>query len=246
MARPRPHLRNAPIVEAVIDFRVLQAEGSASDVFADLGGVIGDGYRERSVIQSIQGRFGLDRGQVVNQTTLNPAIGWQYRADTFVAQFRIDGFTFSKLKPYTTWEEVSLEAFRLWDVYKRLAKPEQVARIAVRYINRLMLPAPVELGQYLEAPPLLPAPIPQTIRGFLSRLVVTDTDRNASATIVQALEEASLDPSMIPLLLDIDAYEEVVLAPDDPTMPALFEQLRALKNEIFYASITERTVEIYA
>ena len=245
MAKPRPHLRNAPIVEAVIDFRVLQREGLAAEVFAHLGELIGSRYGKGSVMQSIEGRFGLDRGQLINQTTVKPAVGWQYRTDTYVTQFRVDGFTFSKLQPYTTWEEVFGEAFRLWNIYIMQAQPLEVSRIAVRYINRLGVPGPTDLRQYLEAPPLLPPQLPQKLRAFLSRLLVEDSSRRASAVLVQALEE-SLDPSLIPLLLDIDAYREVALPPKDTALPDLFQQLRELKNEIFYASVTEKTVEMYA
>jgi uncharacterized protein (TIGR04255 family) len=62
--------------------------------------------------------------------------------------------------------------------------------------------------------------------------------------IVQALER-SVDPSVVSLLLDIDAFREEVAAPDDPALPTAFEQLRQLKNEIFFASITETTAEMY-
>jgi uncharacterized protein (TIGR04255 family) len=157
----------------------------------------------------------------------------------------VDGFTFSKIEPYTTWEEVSLEAFRLWKVYVEAAKPKGISRVAVRYINRMRLPAVKDLGEYLEAPPQLPSPIPQSVREFLTRVYVRDDKRNTSAVIVQALEPR-IDPNALSLLLDIDAFREVSEAPDDPGLPSVFQELRELKNDIFYASITEKIVEKYA
>jgi uncharacterized protein (TIGR04255 family) len=166
-----------------------------------------------------------------------------YQAKAAIAQFRVDGFTFSKLEPYTTWEEVFGEALRLWNIYVHIAQPLETWRVAVRYINRLRFPAPAELGQYLEAPPVLPAPIPQRIREFLIRAVVDDPERNLSAIVIEASE--SLDPNMVQVLLDIDAFREAAIAPNDPSLIETFEQLRTLKNQIFFASITERTVEMY-
>jgi uncharacterized protein (TIGR04255 family) len=196
-------------------------------------------------MQSIEARFGINAGQVLEPKQVQMAIGWVYTGDAAIAQFRVDGFTFSKLEPYTTWEEVFGEAGRLWEIYVQTARPVEISRVAVRYINRLRLPGPAELRDYLEAPPVLPPPIPQTVREFLTRVVVEDTQHASSAIVIQALE-ASFDPAIVPLLLDTDAFRDVSLPPNDPSVPAIFEALRRLKNDIFFATITERTVEMYA
>jgi len=35
------------------------------------------------------------------------------------------------------------------------------------------------------------------------------------------------------------------LAPEDSSLSEIFERLRALKNDVFFASLTEKTVEMY-
>lgn len=247
MAKPREHLSRAPIAEALIDIRVLPREGIAADVFIPLKNNLANTYPKSSPMRSFEARFQMDQGKVSAENTVQSNVGWLFEAQgrKSVAQFRVDGFTYNKLQPYTRWEDVFSEAYRLWHLYVDTAKPLEVTRMAVRYLNRLQLPAATELRDYLEAPPLLPAPIPQTIREFLTRVVVFDTNRNASAIITQALE-AALDVRVTPVLLDIDAFREAAIRPDDASMPQIFEQLRRLKNDIFYASITEKTVEMYA
>jgi uncharacterized protein (TIGR04255 family) len=244
MAHMREHLRNAPIVEAVIDFRVVPQEEVSAETFAGLRTSIGENYAQEASIQSIEARFGVVHGMPLKPWQMQTDLGYRYQTATEVAQFRVDGFTFSKLERYTTWREVSSEAFRLWKVYFDLAKPRHVARVAVRYINRMRLPDVKDLGEYLEEPPKLPEPIPQRIREFLTRVYVEDDKRNASAIIVQAIEPR-VDPTAISLLLDIDAFRDVNLEPDDLALPAIFGELRQLKNEIFFASITETTARIY-
>jgi uncharacterized protein (TIGR04255 family) len=236
-------LTNAPIAEAVLDMRVLRREGVDAAQFSGLAESLGPGYGQSAPMHSIEARFGIDRGRPVGPTQVQAAVGWVYQTAGAVVQFRVDGFTFSKLEPYTNWESVFGEADRLWRIYVKIARPLEISRVAVRYINRLRLPGPAELRQYLEAPPVLPPPIPQAVREFLTRVVVDDGD-HASAILIQALE-ASLDPATVPLLLDIDAFREVSLAPEDPSVAGIFEQLRRLKNDIFFASVTERTVEMY-
>ena len=245
MARPREHLQNAPIVEAVIDFRVPRQEHVSAETFANIGSFLGEHYRKSGSIQSIEARFGVVQGRAMDPQQMQTNLGWRYQTASEIAQFSMDGFTFSKIKPYTTWGEVSSEAFRLWKVYANLAKPRQVSRVGVRYINRMPLPDVKDLGEYLEAPPRLPEPIPQSVRDFLTRVHVRDDRRNASAIIVQALELRN-EPNAISLLLDIDAFSEVNEAPDFPGLTSIFEQLRQLKNAIFFASITDKTAEIYA
>lgn len=245
MARPRKHLSHAPIAEAIIDFRVPRLEQVTADAFSKLDASIGEQYAKKSPIRLFQGYFGVDNGRLVDPSQSQIDLGWRYQTEHEVAQFRVDGFTFSKIEPYTTWEEVFSEALRLWEVYLRVAKPAQVSRLAVRYINRMQLTGVADIGRYLEAPPTLPPPIPQLLREFLTRVYVDDNGTGASAVIVQALEK-SIDPNMFSILLDIDAFREVPLPPDDPSLQEIFERLRKLKNEIFYASVTEKTVEIYA
>ena len=244
MARLREHLRNAPIAEAIIDLRVPRLEHVTAAAFSNLEASIGEQYAKKSPIRLFQGYFGVDNGRLVEPSQSQLDLGWRYQTEHEVAQFRVDGFTFSKLERYTTWEQVFAEAYRLWEIYRRLAAPAQVSRVAVRYINRMQLTGMVDIGQYLEAPPVLPAPIPQRLREFLTRVYIDDDRTNNSAVIVQALEPP-VDPNTASILLDIDAFRQVSLQPDDPSLPEIFEQLRKLKNDIFYASITETTAEMY-
>jgi uncharacterized protein (TIGR04255 family) len=244
MARPREHLRNAPIVEALIDFRVSHSKQVSPDIFSNLGTSIGEQYARTSQIRLFQGYFGVDNGRLIDPSQSQIDLGWRYQTGQEVAQFRVDGFTFSKIEPYTTWEEVFTEAIRLWGIYCQLTEPAQVSRLAVRYINRMRLTGTTDIGKYLEAPPILPTPVPQRLREFLTRVYVDDDRTGASAVIIQALEPP-VDPNATSILLDIDAFRQVSLTPDDPSLPEIFEQLRSLKNDIFYASITETTAEIY-
>lgn len=246
MANRRAHLRNAPIVEALVDFRVALRPDASAEAFANLQQLLGDTYSNPRPIQSIHARFGMAEGRWVNTPPVQAQVGWRYLTQGAVAQFRLDGFTFNKLEPYTTWEQVFGEASRLWQIYLQAAHPTEISRLAVRYINRMRVPAPADLENYLEAPPQLPQPIPQRVTEFLSRVVVEDGRRRASAIILQALE-ASLEPATVSLLLDIDAFRgDLAMQPNDPTLLETFVALRDLKNEVFYAMITERTVEMYA
>jgi uncharacterized protein (TIGR04255 family) len=246
MAKRREHLNKAPIVESIIDFRVIPRDGVSANDFNALRSEVGAAYSDASPMQSVEARFGVDHGKLLEPTAVQVPIGIAFKGQTQIAQFRIDGFTFNKLEPYTSWNEVFSEALRLWRIYVSAAKPLEISRVAVRYINRLRLPGPTELREYLEAAPTLPPPISPRIQQYLTRIVIKDQERDASAIIIQALEP-SLDKLTVPLLFDVDAFrDDADLNPDDELIEPTFEKLRDLKNEIFFASLTERTVEMYA
>lgn len=247
MAAPRKHLSRAPIEEALIDFRVRAPEGLSSTGLLPLAEQVVDRYPIKEELRSFTTTLQLQQGVTTPPQTAERATGWVLRSPDrlCVVQASIQGFTFSRLRPYTRWDEVWAETLRLWQVYVAVAQPLEVTRLATRYINRLQLPIGAGPEVYLSAPPVIPAPAPSAIQGFLSRVQTFDPGQRASAIITQAMEPgvASVGAS---LLLDIDAFQLVTLAPGDPQkIELVVGGLRALKNIIFFASITEAAAENY-
>jgi uncharacterized protein (TIGR04255 family) len=159
-----------------------------------------------------------------------------------IAQFRVDGFTFNRLHPYTSWEELFPQAMDLWRVYSSIAKPDVITRLAVRYVNRIVLPAgPTAFETYLRTAPVIPPELPQYISGFLTRVTIHDPQTDIGAHVAQALE-ASPPGNRLAVILDIDAYKQREFPTDDPAIEQTFDQLRAFKNLIFFNSLTDDTI----
>jgi len=130
-------------------------------------------------------------------------------------------------------------------MYVEAAKPQEVSRIAVRYINRLLLPG-YDLSVYLKAGPALAEGWPTDIRAFLSRVVLLEPERDIVANVVQALEpQTAPGQSTTPVIFDIDVFQEVPLVPDDMTIPGRFARLREMKNRIFFKGITTEGIELF-
>ncbi|MBC8419651.1 MAG: TIGR04255 family protein [Desulfobacterales bacterium] len=247
MAEPR-HLNNAPIREAIIDFRVkLPSEFRVSE-FLSLREQIGDRFPKFKERRSFKGEFKIAPGKPISTKAEEHGIhGYFFITDDEkkIAQFRIDGFTFSRLKPYTYWEEIFDEAKELWALYVDAAKPQSVARIAVRYINQLDIPLPItDFSIFLTAPPYIPDSLSCAISGFLTKITTYFPELDIKANIIQALEK-SKEANYISLILDIDVYKSQDFSPDSEDMWAFFEQFRELKNRIFFQSITEETARLF-
>ena len=242
------HLDNAPITEAIIDLRARLLSGFQVKEFSSLRETLHDRYSDVKETRLITGAFGIRAGKPVVQPPEDKGVdGYLFKSadNTKVAQFKKEGFTFSRLKPYTHWEDVLAEAKNLWKFYVAKASPELVTRIAVRYINHLKIPLPInDFSEYLTVPPRVPDNVPQNVGSFLSRVVVRDLQLDIAANITQALEKG-VDPNYATIILDIDVYKRGEFDVDGDDIWPIFMQLRDLKNRIFFGSITEKTVRLF-
>ena len=153
--------------------------------------------------------------------------------------------TFSRLAPYTEWDEVSSEAETFWRMFLEAVAPEVVTRIAVRYINHIRLPHPIaNIDDYFTSLPQVPEALPQVFSSFLSRVTLFEGERQFSAHVSHALVD-DIDSDRLGVILDIDAFHEGVLDPTPELLWETFEGLREFKNLIFFESITEKTAEMF-
>ncbi len=245
MARER-HLNNAPIVEAIIDFRVMLSPDFDPKIFASIKENLHTKYPKVQVGHMISGSIKIKDDKPIIEPPEDMGIkGYKFTSDDGkeVAQFRIDGFTFSRLHPYTKWEQVLEEAKRLWKLYASKASPKAINRIAVHYINRLDIPSPVEdFADYLTSPPVLPSRLPQELSQYLFRLVIHENE--LSAGIVQTLVK-SPKKKHIGIIMDIDVFKASKGGINEDGIWPTFDRLRELKNRIFFNLITEKTARLF-
>lgn len=253
MSNPRdqgeyPTLPHAPITEALIDVRVQSREGVTADSFVTLPESVRNQFSAGQRIETLEARLGFDDGgrplaAVQQQQHLGFMFRNAERADA--VQFRTDGFTYNKLFPYTNWNDIYPRAMALWGAYVQLARPVQVVRLAVRYINKIKLKLPIsDIADFLKTPPTLPPTLPQQIRHFLTRVVLYDSELELSAVVTQALETPIAQDHII-VLFDTDAFRDMSLPVDAPAIADTFQALRGLKNRIFFESLTLGTLELF-
>jgi uncharacterized protein (TIGR04255 family) len=124
----RRHYNNAPITEAVIDIQVENVEGrdlKNVTIFADR---LKEEFPTRLPVFQLQMGFQADAlggGHQFSNDQQN--LGWRLNSKSRprVLQIRTNGFTYSHLPPYTTWEEFSAEASDLWSQYVEISPKSQ-------------------------------------------------------------------------------------------------------------------------
>ena len=243
-----PLLRNAPITEAIIDIRIKLKEDFKAERFLTLYDAISSQYPEKKTRHKWEGRFEFKKGEGPISSGAETIDGYIFTAvdSKQIFQARIDGFTFNRLRPYEKWETFRDEAFRLWKLYRELVSPE-IFRVAVRFTNKFdipIFPQPMlDFNEYLTAAPIVPEGLPQGVNSFLTRVVIHDPGLDATAIITQAFEQI-VDPKFLPIILDIDVFQQKEIVSEEEAWQML-EELRHFKNKIFFTSITEKARRLF-
>ncbi len=248
MARQR-HLPHAPITEALIDIHVEPRHDLTFPALQQTIATPEFGYYVKNPISQEMFAFKLTLDGEQPQTTAEASqIGLRLHShdEKYVAQCRLSGFTLSRLRPYEEWSTLIREAKHVWAIYTERLAPVRVTRVATRFINNLQLP--MRLGgsfqEYLHKLVDVPDEAPQAVASFLQRFQLVDVQSNALVNLTLALESTpTLGPA--PVVIDVDAFIEKDLDPGGVELWVILEQLRALKNQCFFGSLTERAAELY-
>ena len=242
MSKSRRYAK-APITEAVIDLKVKFATPVSMDALTRLSLSESDRYPTRNIRLRVFSQF--TAGAQVGSATQQKETGFICRDkdERQVYQCTLEGFTFSRLAPYDRWEPFRDESKRLWDLYRGALPIEKIERVAVRYINRLNLPADSELQDYLRTFPELSKDLPQDLNEFFMRLETRASDPDASVVITQTTLPA-VQSETRSLILDDDIYREANVPQDEDSLWELIEGFRDHKNRVFEACITDKLREL--
>jgi len=237
-------LARPPIREALID---IQLANQLPLPFAELlQSKTMAGYEKKQPIKV--GQVRVDLGPEVMQTQgTQELFGWRFESadGSKVIQLRRDGVGVSVIKGYRDWNQIRTIASEVWDRYIEWGNRPTVHRLATHYINVLELPlAHIDFDDYLTGAPRIPEGLPQTLNYFLERLIVP-FDPPVIAIVTQALEPPT--QTHVPVILDIEVRASLAepLPSDSPKIWNILDQLRTIKNSVFFSWVTERALEPY-
>lgn len=244
MTAQRPY-QKPPITEAIIDLRVeLPPEISLTELNKAYGGE----EATYPSVEQLHTAFGqMQIGPQVSATAGSQHIGYLFRSGDGkrICQARLNGFTMSRLAPYENWNALCDEARRLWDLYRSVAKPSKLTRLAVRYVNRIDIPLPLkDFKDYLRTVPEVSPDLPQGLAGYFMQLAIPLEDIKSLALINETIIEPA-SQNVVSVVLDIDIFRTTDLPADEEGTWAFFEELRFRKNQAFEACITDKARELF-
>lgn len=230
-------------VEPAPGFDVASCEARAEEFFA-----ASYPKKQTQFIQSAE--FTVNAAGGSHLLTGNGLAGFLFRSadEKQIVQVKAGGFAFNRLAPYDSMDAWLPEAKQRWSEYLQIVRPARIRRVALRYINRLMLPlradGNLELSEYLTTGPKLADEARFRLSGFLHQHQIVDADTGFSATILQTLQP--LEGGCLPVIFDIEVYRsEARLEPGSDELWTIIQDLRMLKNRIFTMSLTPQCLSLF-
>lgn len=236
-----PTLSRPPIVEGLIDFRVERDPSLTVEQLKTACDELAEEFPSRQERHRWSGEITLSAAAGASLSASIPeADGIILRStdDKWVVQFRLDGFTVSRLEPYGSWDDLVNKSVELWDKYVAVAKPARILRVATRFLNRINLPTNEHFDSTFSTVFAIAPELPQAVAGFLLRVVIPFEPEQALAILTQSLEANTTD-----CVFDLDVFAEQSGGFSPLEAWKKLEALREVKNRLFFGSLTPAAVE---
>jgi uncharacterized protein (TIGR04255 family) len=241
------HYPKAPITEAIIDLRVEpRSDVRLEDLQRARAGIEEQYSREERLFEAV-GMVTVKAGVSATASAEQKQSGFKFPShdQKYIWQSRWNGFTLSRLEPYESWDPFRDEARRIWKMYREATRPTSIQRLAVRYINRVDVPAGrVDLKDYFRTSPEVSPELPQQLSGFFLQLRIPQDDLSGEVLINQTTIAPARD-GVVSVVLDVDLFRSEDVPQDEREIWEYFERLHDRKNEIFEACITDRARELF-
>jgi uncharacterized protein (TIGR04255 family) len=243
-----PHLVQAPIVEAVIHWQALAQRWPAMEELRHDLARRSPEYVKVRPQHEFRHHVELNHPGGPDREQSSSSVTWQgFRLtsndERYVIQFLRGGVVFSRLDPYPDWARFEAAAWPFWEAFVTLCAPAGVQRIGVRFVNRIAVLKGRKPSDFLANMPKPPKGSSLQLESFLyqERYRVPETAYTVNVVRTQQPSSGSHDePNAV--ILDIDVSIEQPIDLDPEPMHARLAEMRQLKNEVFFRSITLKAV----
>src|SRR5260221_12762994 len=235
--------KRAPITEAVLELRYSHPVGK--DGAEKSAAMLAKDYFYNELEQNVN--FSLEGNVAKFQTTWEgKKLSSLDRAD--IAIFRTSAFVCSRLAPYLGWEEFIPRAQRAWAVSKKNTGQVDIARIGLRYVNRIDIPVregePFDIEDYLSFLPKTPDNFKLPMISYLVQSVRPLEADDCSLMLVSASVPSPL-LGTVSLALDLDVFRESNIPKREDELWALINRMRDHKNFVFESCVTDRARALF-
>jgi uncharacterized protein (TIGR04255 family) len=238
--------RRPPITEAVIGIRIVASVVDKAQQKV-VGRLKGD-YPHSQPLREVRIKLGGTEGPIELE---HKSQGYRLTNDdqTDVVLVVPDGVTIARLAPYPGWEGLRDRAQAVWKTWRDLTPHHAIARIGIRYINRIDIPVDrrpsIRLEDYIKLHPQIPPIGSGPILGYMMQVTLPTHDPKWRATITSAQVMPPPVPEHMSLLLDVDVSRTEDFSVNDGELWSVIDQARDIKNAIFEGCITDKARRLF-
>lgn len=236
-----PFLSKAPIVEAVLEIRTTPAASwdsnivtsKAKETFAE-----GYSYEDENMLEQTF-QFKPHPAEPLNISKIEwNGLRLTSQDKTEILKIIRDSYVFSKLKPYTGWEKFQERALDGWNIYRDIAGRQSIKRIGIRFINRIEFTND-ELPDLFSIYPMLVGKMTKEIAGYFQQNIYSFKGGEYQASYIQTIQPPAIGGGNPCVILDIDVYTAETLRIDEKEILSYLEQIRGMKNDIFFGAVKD-------
>jgi uncharacterized protein (TIGR04255 family) len=241
VVKEKMHIDKPPIVLSIVQFRYEKLENFNSKKIKELGEEIKKDFPvvSEAIVQNIRIDNTSETKFTLDSREIN---GVRFENNEKTAALIIDGskFTFESNLPYTNWLELSKIVRRMWELFSPSLDGLMLTGLSMRFLNRINLPIDfTDPSKYFTT-------FIQSSSGTHGintyQLKYTSTFNDCISHIGHSIEPAIGDK--ITYFFDIDVIKIKRINNQPEEIWPIFEELKTLKNNIFFDGITEETLKL--
>jgi uncharacterized protein (TIGR04255 family) len=234
---------NAPIIEATVDFA---ARFRSPLKVADLdryGEVASALFPKRHERHASAKSVTIGGDEPILRNSRRHLVEFCSADDKYISQIRQDGISFTRVRPYTSWNDFSERALSAYEIYVDVFKPLSIPHITLRYFNSIDLPNPARVKDYFKTRILLPASLPQNVMDAFFAFSFLPKN-NMIGNISFFIDRHTSDQHIIRVVFVIVVISHKINPIHNKTkIRQNLANLRNFKNRVFFRSITEKLKE---
>lgn len=248
--------KKPPIDEALCDFQF--SPGVEWDptmpgrIHERLKTIYNEKPRSQQLVEAQVQGLGAEGGQGVTfqQRVMNQRVQLLAQNATRIASVGEAQLTVHMLAPYTGWDDFRPMIVEALDAYHKVAEPEGVTRIGLRYVNRIVIPGEIEpeLAEYFTIPPKFPD-VDAGIKklSFFNRKEAEFADLPIRIIVTFAqIETPATEHSSYQYLLDLD----IIWINKEQPLPlkdtiSMVDEMKHRHRRVFESLILQKTRDIF-
>lgn len=241
-----PKLQKPPLTEAIFEVLFTLEEGFNVNSFDSFYSEFSSEFTKKEDITNFEAK--IDSKSNETNSIKSEKIGYLFlnESKSKAMHVRTNGFVFSMTNnSYKDWEPFRNEAWSAFCLLKKMFNITNINRSSLRFVNSISLPTNItDIKDYILIAPEMPKNLPFGLNKLFMQLTFPNESIGATGIVTQAFDIGFSVGDTFEYILDIDVQKINENGIDDEKNISDFENLRTFKNQIFFKSISEKTINL--